>query len=386
MFSNLSEEAPESAADYPLTDSSLPFAEYIQQCQQMIINRREDTFPHAADKQTIIQANSPFELAPERKTNKPIKVGVLLIHGLLDCPFTYREISSHLQQQDYLLRAILLPGHGTRPSDLLHVTYQEWLQAVRYGIESLKNEVEHLYLVGYSTGAALSIYHALQDSRINGLVLLSPAIKIPTHVDIGAKWIHLTNCLGKDRDWIFHGEENDYTKYRSVAFNGLKQVTRLSDSIRGMGREHPVQQPMLMILSREDETISSKEAIDFFSAMRHPRSEMILYSASTETYSDTRIEIRKSSYPELNISHFSHISLPFSATNPHYGQHGDFPEASILKPDQYIDGAYNRIEANAFDLMAKYHLVQHTRRVLTYNPDFSHMMNRMTQFITDTMK
>jgi esterase/lipase len=383
MFSKISSETLEAMESYPITDSSLPFAGYIQQCQAIIAGRREDLSTAGANREKILHANTPFEYRP-RPARQPHKTGALLMHGLLDCPFTFRELCSHLQDQGILCRSILLPGHGTRPSDLLSVTYHEWLQAVRYGIETLKHEVDSIFLIGYSTGAALAIYHALENSRITGLILMAPAIKIRTPVDVAVNWYHLANYLGKDRDWVYHCEEDDYAKYKSITYNAVKQVCKLSESIRDLCRDQQVKQPIYMILSREDETISSHEAIDFFSAMHHSQSKMLLYTAAARSYPDARIETRSSVNNELNVVNLSHTALLYSADNSHYGQQGDYKYASHLHEGN-IYGAYNRIETNAFDLMKKYGLAQHPRRLITYNPDFHYLANSISAFITDNL-
>lgn len=380
MFSNLSQPISDTTINYPITDSRLPFAEYIQHCQAIIEERRENIGDYLVSPETVIQANSPFECLPQIASTSGARYGALMIHGLLDCPFTYRELGSHLQSQGILSRAILLPGHGTKPSDLMKVSYHDWLQAVRYGIESLKQDVDHIYLIGYSTGAALSIYHAMQDNRIAGIVLLSPAIKVRTPVDLFASWFNMVNYFGKNRNWVYNVEEVDYVKYKSIPFNGVKQVTRLTESIREMRNKHPLDTPMYMILSREDETISSHDAIDFFTSQHHPDSKMLLYTSLDHTYPDSRIITRKAVYPDINVAHMSHPALSFSAKNPHYGQQGDYLYASRLDRN-YIYGAYNRIEMNIFEMMAKCRLTKAPRRVLTYNPDFENMAKSITQFI-----
>jgi esterase/lipase len=379
MFSNISLPLQEPAVNYPITDSEMPFAEYIKQCQSLIAERRLNLGCGTNDAEKIISANSPFEYYPT--TDKKAKYGALLIHGLLDCPFTFRDLATQLQAQGILSRAILLPGHGTKPDDLMAVTYHDWLQAVRYGVETLKKEVDYVYLVGFSTGAALAIYHAMQDANIAGIIALSPAIKIRTPVDMMANWYHLTNYLGKGRHWAYHTAEVDYVKYKSIPFNSVRQVTKLAESIREMTHDNPLKQPIYMILSREDETISSHNAIDFFLCQHHPESKMLLYTSLDHRYSDRRIETRKAVYPDLNIAHISHPSLGFSPSNPHYGQEGDYINASH-NSRKYIYGAYNTIEINAFKLMSKINLVKYPRRVLTYNPDFNNMASNIARFIT----
>lgn len=378
MVSNLSTPTHESTAYYPSTGSSLAFAEYINQCKAIISYRREDltSQPDAAEK--IIQTNCPFEYYPT--TGGKPKIGALLIHGLLDSPFSCRELGRHLQAEGILSRAILLPGHGTRPSDLLQVRYQEWQDALRYGVETLKNEVDQIYLIGYSTGAALSICHAVNDADISGIIVLAPAVKIRAPVDIGARWHHLTNYFGKARDWVYNVPEDDYVKYKSIAFNGVQQVNKLSHMVRKIAATQPINTRMLMILSRDDETISSRHAIDFFTAQQNTCNKMLIYTPNNERYADTRIQTRNSAFPELNIASLSHPAITYSSENFHYGQEGDYENASH-RHQPYIYGAYNRIEMNVFDLMLKCGLTKMSRHVLTYNPDFAHMAANIAQFI-----
>lgn len=379
MFSNISTSHHVSEF-YPRLDSELSFAEYIRQCQTMIASRREDLQNNTISAETIIQANSPFECIPAAKKSK---IGALLVHGLLDCPFTFRELAQTLEQQGIVTRSILLPGHGTRPSDLLTVTYQDWQNTVRYGVASLQKDVDSIFIIGYSTGAALAMAQAMEDSSIKGLILISPAVKLRSPIDLAVNWVQFTNLLGKDQPWVARSPENDYAKYRSVTLNSAKQVLDLAETTRKQCKTQPFKQPIYMILTREDETISSPDAIELFSSLTNPVSKLLLYSSSKQTFSDKRIIVRESIYKELNITHLSHSSLLFSGANPHYGEKGDYSAPDENDDAPYIAGAYNRIEVNAYEMMAKYNLVKHPRRVVTYNPDFSDLAKSIAGFISD---
>lgn len=384
MIGNFSATINESIIHYPISDSNLPFSEYIVRCRDIIEERRPDlNQPGKSPSSLILEANSPFELYPENTpgTNGRYRYGALLIHGLFDCPFSLRDIAKRLQSQGIFSQAILLPGHGTQPSDLLHISYHDWIQAVRYGLDTLREKVDHIFLVGYSTGAALSVYHALQDARIEGLVLLAPAIKIKAPVDTIFSWRQMVKWIARNRQWIYQEEEIDYAKYRSIAFNPVTQVNNLTEVIDELHRHRRLNCPVLMIVSREDETISSHTAVDFFTTLPNEENKLLLYTAFDRRYPDTRISPRLTHYPDLNINHFSHVAIPFAPDNAHYGQHGDFMYASKINEPEFIYGAYNRIEENSFQLLYKLGLVKHKRMQLTYNPDFDYMANTISQFI-----
>ncbi len=380
MIGNLSAAANLTAINYPYCDSHLPFTDYIKECRNMIAARRPDLQTDNPGCHRILDANSPYELLPEPAQSSQKRRGALLIHGLLDCPYSLRDIGNHLQQTGVLCRSVLLPGHGTMPSDLLHVTYHDWIQVVRYGVESLKNEVDQIYLIGYSTGAALAIYQALQDIQVEGIVLLSPAIRIKAPVDIVVGWRHLVQWMQGNTPWAYVDNENDYTKYHSVTLNAVTQVSRLTDVIHDLRQHGELMQPMLMIMSREDETVSSHQAIHYFSGLHNPDNKMLIYSSTNQQYPDPRIVVRPGVYPALNIRHLSHTAIPFSADNEHYGQHGDYPFAS--RPDtNAIYGAYNKLEVKFSKALKNMHLLKSTHEELTYNPDFEFMMKEICQFI-----
>ncbi len=370
----------QSRIDYPSLDSSQPFATYVDQCRAMIAKRRVDLAQHSVDAKIIIDANSPFESFPLQPTNR-MRYGALLIHGLFDCPFSLRDIGSRLQKNGIVSRAILLPGHGTTPSDLLSITYQDWIQALRYGIASLKNDVDKLFIIGYSTGATLAVYEALHNTELAGLILLAPAIRIKAPLDIILGWDPLVKWMSNNRKWVHHEDEIDYAKYRSIALNPITELNRLTEVINDLHHQHPLQCPMIMIVSREDEVISSHIAIDFFSYYKNPRSKLLLYTPYAHRYPDNRIVTRQTDYPDLHIQHFSHVALPFHPDNFHYGQHGDYRYAARLDTDKVAYGAYNHLEEESYNWLYKMGIIKQRRAQLTYNPDFDFMANEIVEFI-----
>ena len=55
--------------------------------------------------------------------------GVLLIHGLSDSPYSMRSLAQTLQDMGFWVVGLRLPGHGTAPSGLLNVTWQDFAAA-----------------------------------------------------------------------------------------------------------------------------------------------------------------------------------------------------------------------------------------------------------------
>lgn len=362
-------------------NSSLPFSTYIQICEAVIAAKR---IAHGEEQEKIIQANAPFELRPIIDTaNHERRVGALLVHGLLDCPFSLRDIGQSLQKRGVFCRAILLPGHGTHPKDLMDVSYQDWVAAVKYGVESMKQEVDDLFLIGYSTGAALSVYHALRDEDISGLILLSPAIRLKAPVDIVVGLRYMMRWFSKDdhRGFVFKEPETDYAKYHSIPYNAVWQVSKLTRAIQHKRSQQSLSIPILMVLSIADETISPHQAVKYFSNMTHASSQLLLYTSCKHAYTDQRILSRSGCYPKDHINSISHIAIPFAPDNFHYGQQGDYHNASYPGRNHVTYGAYNRLEVKAWEKLQKLGLTKTARRELTYNPDFEYMADTVANFI-----
>ncbi len=51
---------------------------------------------------------------------------VVLLHGLTDSPYSLRHIARRYRDDGYVAVAIRLPGHGTVPSGLTDVEWEQW--------------------------------------------------------------------------------------------------------------------------------------------------------------------------------------------------------------------------------------------------------------------
>jgi hypothetical protein len=64
--------------------------------------------------------NRSFELPA-----KTVAGGVLLLHGMSDSPYSLRALGETLNQHDYWVIGLRLPGHGTAPSGLTSISLQD---------------------------------------------------------------------------------------------------------------------------------------------------------------------------------------------------------------------------------------------------------------------
>jgi alpha-beta hydrolase superfamily lysophospholipase len=167
--------------------------------------------------------------------------GVLLLHGLSDSPYLMRGLADFLHAQGWYVVVLRLPGHGTAPSGLLEVKWQDWAAAVRMAARDIVTTVgpdKPLVLGGFSTGGALAVEYALAQRqgeaipKLSNLLLFSPAIGI----DSMARWASTVNAISAlpglhKLAWEDLLPEYDPYKYNSFPVNAGAQIWKLTKRI-----------------------------------------------------------------------------------------------------------------------------------------------------------
>lgn len=164
--------------------------------------------------------------------------GVLLIHGLTDSPYSMRSLAQTLHTLGFWVVGIRLPGHGTAPSGLLHVTWQDFAAATELGVRHVKTKIgedKPLYIAGFSTGAALAVQYSLsilsgEDKPMpDGLILLSPAIGVSPLAALAVWQARFSTLPGFEKSaWDSILPEFDPFRYKSFAVNAGDQIYRLT--------------------------------------------------------------------------------------------------------------------------------------------------------------
>jgi alpha-beta hydrolase superfamily lysophospholipase len=232
--------------------------------------------------------NRSFELPAEAPAG-----GVLLLHGMSDSPYSLRVLGRRLNERGYWVIGLRLPGHGTAPSGLLDVQWEDMAAAVRLGAAHLAAKVgsHPIHLIGYSTGAPLALDFALDALEGKaapvpaGLVLISPAIGLHPAAALAVWKRRLSAVPGLGAlAWLAVEREFDPFKYNSFTTNAGEQVHRLTRSLAGRvearARSHPdrVLPPTLVIKSNADATVSTDAVVDRLLGRLDPRRhELVLF-------------------------------------------------------------------------------------------------------------
>lgn len=232
--------------------------------------------------------NRSFELV----TDTP-RAGVLLLHGMSDSPYSLRALGMDLHQAGAWVTALRLPGHGTAPSGLVELRWQDMAAAVRLAMVHLQEKVgdQPIYILGYSTGGALAVQYASTALRepglpkVEGLVMLSPAIGVTSLAAFAVWQARLGHLLGLDKlAWNAILPEYDPFKYGSFAVNAGDQVYRLTEEIRSelgrLGTAGDLERfpPVLAFQSVVDATVSTSALVSgLFEHLPASGHELVLF-------------------------------------------------------------------------------------------------------------
>ncbi|MCL2792082.1 MAG: alpha/beta hydrolase [Spirochaetaceae bacterium] len=275
------------------------------------------------DFQTEDREQETLRVAPRewRPDNISPEKGILLVHGLGNSSWDFVDIAPVLANNGFLVRTVLLAGCGTKPSDMLYVTIDDWRRTIREQIAILSKEVKDVYLGGFSGGVNLVLEYAMNQPEIKGLLLFSSAIKAKTF------WAFTAPVLAKTRKWALNPKKHPAQflyRYINMPTNALKQFYSSSVSARSLLKKNYYTKPVLIVQTRHDYIVNSRYILKLFeSKFTHPDSRLIWYGdLPAGAKISSRVLARSDYLPEWKISQFSHSSVLFSPKNEEYGREG----------------------------------------------------------------
>ena len=290
------------------------FAAYESDAFRRVTARRGG---NGADELRLAGLNAPREWRPAGAT----RGGVLLVHGLGDSPWSFHDLAPELARQGFLVRSVLLPGHGTVPEEMLDVSLEDWRRTVTEQADLLRRDAGLVYLGGFSTGANLVLDQAYSTANVAGLLLFSPAFR--SSVPLG--WV--TPLLRHVRPWLKGPDfamDSIPMRYSNVPTNGFAQFHRSSRLAQRHLASGRFDKPVLMVLAASDSVVDTDYAVEMFQdRFPHPASRLVWYGTPPQrTATDARVLTRPDSLPEWRISQFSHMGVLFAPDNSLYGRDG----------------------------------------------------------------
>jgi len=377
--------------------------------------------------------NRTFEL----NTSNP-RGGALLLHGLSDSPYSMRSIGEQLRADGWQILAMRMPAHGTAPGALRNFHREDARAATTIGVRHLRQKLGDeapIMIVGYSNGAALATDYALRSAhdtrlpKVDGLILMSPALEVTPMAAFAVWQARFGELFGIDKlAWSDVMPEFDPYKYNSFAVRAGDQMYRFTREINeamlvlqkdDQAKRFP---PTLVFQSVTDATVQPSGAVTrLLDRLAQNGSALVLYDINRETdaeplyiskvgdwvtdrlamptnfsvtlltnrYSgsnDVEAVMRPAGASEVTREHLglkwpshvfalSHVSLPFPPDDPVYGddsKHG----GKLL----HIGGIELRGETHVLAIPPTL-LVR-----LRHNPFYSYQMRRIREFADRTIE
>ena len=343
------------------------FSKYINENKKWLENNRVFlTKNHELE----LFLNSPFERKPiNQKTSK----GILLVHGLGDSPGYFQDLTQELVSQGFLVRAVLLTGHGSKPADLINVEFEQWENLVKHHIKLLEKEVDELWLGGFSTGANLVTSYAFQnEEEISGLLLFSPAF-----ASNQSTLLPFSGIGSFFKTWLFQNDNSqNILRYESLSMNASNLYYQTLKRVEEGFDNKSFSKPVFITISEDDSVIISKDIVSIFTKnFKNPKSQLIWFGKEN-SFKDSRITYLPSYIPNQKIANFSHLSVLFKKDNFFYGKNSEY---KMFRNGQ--DKTYNsqneELWYSAWGLQEE---GKYFAR-LTWNPYFKRNIKNMTEVI-----
>lgn len=165
--------------------------------------------------------------------------GILLVHGLMAAPEEVREWADYLYSKGYTVYAPRLAGHGTSPVDLSTKQYDDWITSVDRGYALLKTCCKQIVIGGFSTGAGLALYQAIQKPNdYDAVISISAPLKFKgvssNFVEILHAWNRVMATLGAKRllkAYARNHPDNPHINYDLCPIQGIVEVRALMKKV-----------------------------------------------------------------------------------------------------------------------------------------------------------
>lgn len=330
--------------------------------------------------------NLPFEL--KANPDVPYRGRYLLFHGLNDSTYVWQPLAAELSHRGFDVRAILFDGHGSTPEDMLHVRWEWWLETAREHFALWNEDDIPMFIGGFSMGAVIATWLALDNPSVAGLLLVSPAFE--SRLNHYLRW---SGIYARFKPWVFGGmiREDNPIKYNSIPVNSGWQYFQLTRGLKRRWRwQDRLEMPTFMVLTEDDSVVSTKYTKTLFrKRFISDDSRLLSYSAEPARFtsgvseqSDERMVFRSSYFPDRRLLNQSHLGLMYPPDDPLFGERG---RVLVCNGNEYpVFSACMRSTSHWYG-------AQHTPSPdgvpvarTTYNADWSAMLELMDSVLLGT--
>lgn len=237
------------------------------------------------------------------------EIGILLVHGFTGSPVSLRPLAELLGKRGFAIEMPRLPGHGTRPRDLLPTRYPDWRAEALAALGRLRSRCRAVVAVGLSMGGTLVLDLACSEplagavtinaqilDRSGLIVKLAPLLEKLIPIAPASAAGLIKNDIKKG------GDEDAYAWVAAAAGNSLvRELPRLR------ARLPELRCPLLVVYSRDDHSVppENSKAIPGLVGAKQPGQVSVLelldsYHVATLDNDLPRLDARIAEFAESN--------------------------------------------------------------------------------------
>ena len=178
------------------------------------------------------------------------QTGVLLFHGFTATTTEVRLLGECLNKGGFTISAPLLPGHGTHPHDLNHVSWRDWVVCGERYLDELKMRCSRIIIGGESMGALVALYIASNHPDIGAVTVAAPALEV--------NGISLAPIIAPFKKWLAKTTKDDGLAWKGYNVYPLKGTVQLLQFQKKVKKNLPnISQPILVFTGGRDTTITT---------------------------------------------------------------------------------------------------------------------------------
>lgn len=163
------------------------------------------------------------------------KDGILLVHGYLSSPKELEEMARYFNNLGYKTYSVRLAGHATAPINLEDVTWHDWYLSLNRGYSALRMVCSNVFIVGFSTGALLTLVAAFKKSHvIEKIICINPAIRLKDFrarfaagVDLWNEMLSKIHIEKLQMRYVENPTESPESNYSQNYIKGIEQLSLL---------------------------------------------------------------------------------------------------------------------------------------------------------------
>lgn len=224
----------------------------------------------------IFKSPEPFRL---EGSGRLADTELLMIHGFTGSPSEFRRLGYYLNDLGYTVNAVLLPGHGTTPEDMIRTRWTDWLEHVRQCYDRMAERPDkRIVCIGHSMGGLLALKLAM-ERPVEGVVSLATPIYLTSRKPALAVLLqHFIKYVDKKRIAARHIIEEACT-YDKAPVPCVVDLRRLLKSVKTSLKQ--VRVPVFVAQGEKDGVVHPRSAEFIYHHIASPVRQISMYGETS---------------------------------------------------------------------------------------------------------